>query len=63
MIFGFPIQVILVVILFKQREKGVKITDTRVRLTTEVCLVNFSCNVDLISDTNVTIGSARNQTA
>ncbi|KAF9466008.1 multidrug resistance-associated ABC transporter [Collybia nuda] len=36
MIFGFPIQLILVVILFKQREKGVKITDTRVRLTTEV---------------------------
>jgi len=37
MIFGLPIQTILVVIIVKQREKGVKkITDKRVRLTTEV---------------------------
>ncbi|KAG6877944.1 hypothetical protein C0993_001802 [Termitomyces sp. T159_Od127] len=36
MIFGLPFQAILVMIIFKQREKGVKITDTRVRLTTEV---------------------------
>lgn len=37
MILGLPFQAILVMIIFKQREKGVKITDTRVRLTTEVC--------------------------
>ncbi|RDB25946.1 Multidrug resistance-associated protein 1 [Hypsizygus marmoreus] len=36
MILGFPVQLVLVIIMFKQREKGVKITDTRVRLTTEV---------------------------
>ncbi|KAG6916304.1 hypothetical protein DXG01_007461 [Tephrocybe rancida] len=36
MIFGIPFQAILVLIMFKQREKGVKITDTRVQLTTEV---------------------------
>ncbi|KAF5370913.1 hypothetical protein D9615_009789 [Tricholomella constricta] len=36
LIIGVPFQAILVVIMFKQREKGVKITDTRVRLTTEV---------------------------
>lgn len=38
MIFGLPIQFIFVLIIYKQREKGVKITDTRVRLTTEVRL-------------------------
>ncbi|KAG5729874.1 Multidrug resistance-associated protein 1 [Termitomyces sp. T112] len=36
MVFGLPFQAILVMIIFKQREKGVKITDIRVRLTTEV---------------------------
>ncbi|KAF8066642.1 multidrug resistance-associated ABC transporter [Lyophyllum atratum] len=36
LIIGMPFQAILVVIMLKQREKGVKITDTRVRLTTEV---------------------------
>ncbi|GLB40936.1 putative ABC transporter transmembrane region [Lyophyllum shimeji] len=36
LIMGIPFQGILVLILFKQRKKGVKITDTRVRLTTEV---------------------------
>ncbi|KAG6873111.1 hypothetical protein C0995_002774 [Termitomyces sp. Mi166 len=36
MVLGLPFQAILVLIIFKQREKGVKITDTRVRLTTEV---------------------------
>ncbi|KAG6889349.1 hypothetical protein C0992_005577 [Termitomyces sp. T32_za158] len=36
MVLGLPFQAILVMIIFKQREKGVKITDTRVRLTTEV---------------------------
>ncbi|TFK36264.1 cadmium ion transporter [Crucibulum laeve] len=36
LILGFPIQMILVVILFTQAKKGVKITDKRVRLTTEV---------------------------
>ena len=36
LIFGFPIQTVLILIIIKQREKGVKITDKRVRLTTEV---------------------------
>ncbi|RDB26371.1 Oligomycin resistance ATP-dependent permease YOR1 [Hypsizygus marmoreus] len=36
LILGFPIQLILVKVMFAQRKKGVKITDTRVRLTTEV---------------------------
>ncbi|KAF5360296.1 hypothetical protein D9758_009166 [Tetrapyrgos nigripes] len=35
-ILGFPIQIFLVRIFFKARRKGVKITDSRVRLTTEV---------------------------
>jgi hypothetical protein len=38
MIFGFPVQWILIMIMIKQRQKGVKITDTRMRLTTEVRL-------------------------
>ncbi|KAF9472565.1 multidrug resistance-associated ABC transporter [Pholiota conissans] len=36
LILGFPIQIFLVKIMFTQRKKGVKITDKRVRLTTEV---------------------------
>ncbi|KAG5645383.1 hypothetical protein DXG03_006336 [Asterophora parasitica] len=36
LILGFPIQFILVKIMFSQRQKGVEITDKRVRLTTEV---------------------------
>ncbi|KAF8962130.1 multidrug resistance-associated ABC transporter [Flammula alnicola] len=36
LVLGFPIQIILVKIMFTQRKKGVKITDKRVRLTTEV---------------------------
>ena len=36
LIIGFPLQTFLVLIIRKQREKGVKITDKRVRLTTEV---------------------------
>ncbi|KAF8066646.1 multidrug resistance-associated ABC transporter [Lyophyllum atratum] len=36
LLLGFPIQMILVKVMFAQRQKGVKITDTRVRLTTEV---------------------------
>lgn len=36
LILGFPIQFILVRMMFAQRKKGVKITDQRVRLTTEV---------------------------
>ena len=36
LIIGFPLQMILVMIVLKQREKGVKITDKRIRLTTEV---------------------------
>ncbi|TFK65936.1 hypothetical protein BDN72DRAFT_900291, partial [Pluteus cervinus] len=35
LILGFPLQLVLVKIMFKQRAKGVKITDTRVRLITE----------------------------
>ncbi|KAF5360291.1 hypothetical protein D9758_009169 [Tetrapyrgos nigripes] len=35
-VFGLPIQVFLVRIMFNARRKGVKITDSRVRLTTEV---------------------------
>lgn len=34
--FGFPLQFILVKVMFTQRKKGVKITDKRQRLTTEV---------------------------
>ncbi|KAJ7172563.1 multidrug resistance-associated ABC transporter [Mycena filopes] len=36
LIFGFPLQTLLVRVMFTQRKKGVKITDTRVRLTNEV---------------------------
>ncbi|KAK7454037.1 hypothetical protein VKT23_011548 [Stygiomarasmius scandens] len=36
LVLGFPIQLILIRIMFKQRRKGVKITDSRVRMTTEV---------------------------
>ncbi|KIM43822.1 hypothetical protein M413DRAFT_434825 [Hebeloma cylindrosporum] len=36
LILGFPIQIFLVKVMFTQRKKGVKITDKRVRLTTEV---------------------------
>ncbi|KAF5310093.1 hypothetical protein D9619_010353 [Psilocybe cf. subviscida] len=36
LILGFPIQVILVRVMFTQRKKGVALTDKRVRLTTEV---------------------------
>ncbi|KAF9067926.1 multidrug resistance-associated ABC transporter [Rhodocollybia butyracea] len=36
LLLGFPLQIILVKIMFKNRRKGVKITDNRVRLTTEV---------------------------
>ncbi|KAJ7054729.1 multidrug resistance-associated ABC transporter [Mycena amicta] len=36
LLLGFPLQVILVRIMFTQRKKGVKITDKRVRLTNEV---------------------------
>ncbi|KAJ6449316.1 ABC transporter type 1, transmembrane domain-containing protein [Mycena vitilis] len=36
LLLGFPLQIILVKIMFTQRKKGVKITDTRVRLTNEV---------------------------
>lgn len=31
-----PIQAVFAIIMMKQRQKGVKITDARVRLTTEV---------------------------
>ncbi|KAF4584938.1 hypothetical protein EYR40_001764 [Pleurotus pulmonarius] len=36
LILGLPIQIILVQVLYRQRKKGVKFTDTRLRLTTEV---------------------------
>ncbi|KAF8884421.1 ATP-dependent bile acid permease [Gymnopilus junonius] len=38
MMLGFPLQFILVRVMFTQRKKGVKITDRRIRLTTEVLL-------------------------
>ncbi|KDQ52618.1 hypothetical protein JAAARDRAFT_40221 [Jaapia argillacea MUCL 33604] len=36
LLLGFPIQLVLVQILFAQSKKGIKITDRRVRLTNEV---------------------------
>lgn len=36
LILGFPLQIMLVRVMFNQRKKGVKLTDKRVRLTTEV---------------------------
>ncbi|KAE9399630.1 multidrug resistance-associated ABC transporter [Gymnopus androsaceus JB14] len=36
LILGFPLQFILVRIMFMNRRKGVKVTDSRIRLTTEV---------------------------
>ncbi|TCD67438.1 hypothetical protein EIP91_012410 [Steccherinum ochraceum] len=36
LLLGFPIQFILVRLMFQQRKKGVKFTDQRVRLTSEV---------------------------
>ncbi|KAG6916302.1 hypothetical protein DXG01_007459 [Tephrocybe rancida] len=36
LLLGFPLQFVLVKVLFAQRKKGVKITDKRIRLTTEV---------------------------
>jgi ATP-binding cassette subfamily C (CFTR/MRP) protein 1 len=38
MILGFPLQGIIVKFLFNARKKGIKITDSRVRLLQEVCL-------------------------
>ena len=35
-VIGFPLQMILVMAMFAQRKKGVKITDQRIRITTEV---------------------------
>lgn len=36
LVLAFPLQVVLVKIMFSQRKKAVKITDLRIRLTTEV---------------------------
>ncbi|KAJ7730232.1 multidrug resistance-associated ABC transporter [Mycena maculata] len=36
LLLGFPMQMMLVKVMFAQRKKGVKITDTRVRLSNEV---------------------------
>ena len=36
LLLGFPLQMVLVKMMFKQRKKGVVLTDQRVRLTTEV---------------------------
>ncbi|KAJ7036806.1 multidrug resistance-associated ABC transporter [Mycena alexandri] len=36
LLIGFPLQTLLVKVMFTQRKKGVKITDTRVRLSNEV---------------------------
>ncbi|KAJ6578750.1 multidrug resistance-associated ABC transporter [Mycena vulgaris] len=36
LLLGFPLQTALVKVMFRQRKKGVKITDTRVRLSNEV---------------------------
>ncbi|KAF8500114.1 multidrug resistance-associated ABC transporter [Gautieria morchelliformis] len=36
LLLGFPLQALLVRVMFKQRKKGVKITDQRMRVTTEV---------------------------
>ncbi|KXN89182.1 Multidrug resistance-associated protein 1 [Leucoagaricus sp. SymC.cos] len=36
LLLAFPIQISLVKVMFTQRKKGVRITDTRIRLTTEV---------------------------
>ena len=36
LIFGFPIQFVLVKFMFTQRKKGLRFTDKRVRITTEV---------------------------
>ncbi|KAF7373650.1 Oligomycin resistance ATP-dependent permease YOR1 [Mycena sanguinolenta] len=36
LLLGFPLQMLLVRVMFAQRKKGVKITDTRVRLSNEV---------------------------
>lgn len=41
LILGFPIQFFLVRIMFMNRRKGVKVTDNRVRLTTEVWSHSF----------------------
>jgi hypothetical protein len=35
-IVGIPLQMIIVTAMFAQRKKGVKITDQRIRITTEV---------------------------
>ncbi|KAJ7148941.1 multidrug resistance-associated ABC transporter [Mycena crocata] len=36
LVLGFPLQMVLVRVMFTQRKKGVKFTDTRVRLSNEV---------------------------
>lgn len=40
MLLAFPAQMVLVKVMFTQRKKGVKFTDKRVRLTTEVCILH-----------------------
>ena len=44
---GFPLQLMLVKMMFMQRKKGVVLTDQRVRMTTEV--IWFARNVDKCS--------------
>lgn len=41
LVLAFPVQYVLVKVMFDQRKKGVKITDQRVRLTTEVRGLRF----------------------
>jgi ATP-binding cassette, subfamily C (CFTR/MRP), member 1 len=47
---GIPVQFMLVKFMFGQRKKGVKITDQRIRITTEVSVLEGSKETYLNSD-------------
>lgn len=41
LVLGFPLQMLLVRIMFRQRKKGVVLTDQRIRTITEVLLISL----------------------
>lgn len=45
LVLGFPVQGIIVKFMFAARKKGIKITDGRVRLLQEVCLMKRTIHI------------------
>jgi ATP-binding cassette subfamily C (CFTR/MRP) protein 1 len=59
LIIGFPIQFLLVLVVFKQRKKTVAVTDQRVRIINEVRLAYYYCRDPVFSRTRTDL--ARHQ--